>query len=97
MGVAVALAGLLMQAGQPWRPATEWFLRLGQNADSVGAAWWIAPAAEKIEGKDAPEFIVNVAIAPGTYGARLRSAATHRIDTARNQIAVPVNGRPTIR
>jgi hypothetical protein len=91
-------------AGQLWRPATEWILRLGPNADSVGTAWWTTPVEEKIEGTDsqdlyrygihAPEFVVNVTVAPGTYCAKLKFAATRNLDTARNRVTVLINGQP---
>jgi hypothetical protein len=93
-------------AGQLWRPATEWVLRLGPNADSVGAAWWTAPAEVRLEGTDspdlyrygvhAPEFVVNVTVAPGTYYAKFKFASTRGLDTARNRVTVLINGQPAI-
>jgi len=93
-------------AGQLWRPGAEWILRLGPNGDSVGTAWWTTPAEEKIEGTDspdlyrygihAPEFIVNITVAPGTYYAKLKFAATRNLDTARNRVTVLINGEPRI-
>jgi hypothetical protein len=93
-------------AGQLWRPATEWILRLEANADSVGTAWWTTPVQDKIEGSDspdlyrygvhAPEFVANVTVGPGTYYAKLKFAATRNLDTARNRITVLINGEPRI-
>jgi len=89
--------------GQPWRPATEWFVRLGRGADSVGEAWWTTPAEETIAGTasqdlyrygvHAPEFVVNVTVAPGVYRARLLFAATRDLNTAINRVTVLINGQ----
>jgi len=93
-------------AGQLWRPGAEWILRLGPNGDSVGMAWWTTPVQDKIEGCDspdlyrygihAPEFIVNITVAPGTYYAKLKFAATRNLDTARNRVTVLINGEPRL-
>lgn len=89
-------------AGNTWRPATEWIVRLGPGGDSVGTAWWTQPAVETIEGTDspdlyrygvhAPEFVVNVTVAPGAYQAVLKFAATRSFDTQRNRVTVRING-----
>ncbi|HPC16443.1 MAG TPA: GDSL-type esterase/lipase family protein [Candidatus Hydrogenedentes bacterium] len=94
------------KAGNAWRPATEWIVRMNQGADVVGAAWWTEPVAETIEGTDspnlyrygihAPEFIVNATVAPGMYRATLKFAATRGFDTAKNRVSVFVNGQPMI-
>jgi len=93
-------------SGHLWRPGTEWILRLGPNADSVGTAWWAAPADEKIDGTDspdlyrygihAPEFIVNVTVAPGKYYAKLKFANARKLDTSRNRVTVLINGQPVV-
>ena len=92
--------------GNPWRPATEWILRMGPNGDSVAAAWWTSPAEEKIENTDtpdlyrygvhAPEFIVNLTVAPGAYDVTLKFAATRGYDTGRNRVTVLANGKPVV-
>jgi hypothetical protein len=93
-------------SGNAWRPATEWVVRLSPNADSVATAWWTAAQAEKIEGTDtpdlyrygvhAPEFVVNVTVAPGAYCATLKFAATRGLDSAHNLISVAINGQSAI-
>ena len=93
---------LLDAAGNAWRPATEWVVRMGQGGDAVGAAWWTAPVTEAILGTAAPEpyrygvhaheFTVNVTAAPGEYVAVLKFAATRDMDTSVNRVSVVVNG-----
>lgn len=86
---------------QCWKPATEWLVRFGPNADSVGAAWWTTRSEADIAGTDsqelyrygihAQEFVVNVTVAPGTYQAKLMFAATRDMDTTRNRITILIN------
>ncbi|HPO13218.1 MAG TPA: hypothetical protein PLI09_07215 [Candidatus Hydrogenedentes bacterium] len=93
-------------AGNAWRPALEWVVRLGANADSVAAAWWTDPVKEEIGGTDfqeiyrygahAPEFVVNVTVGPGAYYAKILFAATRGIDTSKNLVTVLINGQPVI-
>lgn len=93
-------------AGSAWRPALEWVVRLGANADAVAATWWTDPVKEEIEGAEtpelyrygahAPEFVVNVTVGPGTYYTKLKFAATRGIDTAKDLVTVLINGQPVI-
>jgi len=72
--------------GQPWRPATEWVTRLGFGVDTVARCWWRTRRSMYIGGtKDeeiyrygihAPEFWVNLTVAPGQYRVRLHWADT---------------------
>ena len=92
--------------GNEWKPATEWFARLGGNADSVAATWWSSPAEGNITGTDsadlyrygahAPAFTVNITVGPGEHYAILKFAATRGIDTAKNLVTVFVNGEKAI-
>jgi len=93
-------------AGNAWRPALEWVVRLGANADVVVATWWKEPVKETVEGTDtqevyrygvhAPEFVVNVTVGPGVHNAKLKFAATRGIDTAKNLVTVLINGQPVV-
>ena len=92
--------------GNEWKPATEWFARLGANADSVAATWWSTPAEGDIAGTDSPDlyrygahapaFTVNVTVGPGEHYAILKFAATRGIDTAKNLVTVFINGEKVI-
>lgn len=72
--------------GQAWRPATEWVTRLGFGVDTVARCWWRSRRSMYIGGtKDeeicrygvhAPEFWVNLTVAPGQYRVRLHWADT---------------------
>ena len=69
-----------------WRPGTEFVTRLGFGADTVARCWWMNRRSMYIGGtKDqeiyrygvhAPEFWVNLTVAPGQYLIRLHWADT---------------------
>jgi len=93
--------------GNLWRPGTEFVIRLGSKKDSVAESWWTTPVEQPILGtKDADlyrygihgrEFCVNVTVGPGTYGVRLKFAATRGLDTGASCVTVAVNGREVVR
>jgi len=72
--------------GNPWRPGTEFVTRLGFGADTVARCWWTRRRSMYIGGTrdeeiyrygvHAPEFWVNLTVAPGEYLVRLRWADT---------------------
>ena len=72
--------------GNPWRPATEFCVRLGPYTDSVKETWWTEPRRMHIGNTDDPElyrygvqaqeFWTNVTVGPGTYHVRLKFAET---------------------
>lgn len=72
--------------GQAWRPATEWVTRLGFGVDTVARCWWRSRRSMYIGGTmdqeiyrygvHAPEFWVNLTVAPGQYRVRLHWADT---------------------
>ncbi len=72
--------------GNAWRPGTEFVTRSGNGADTVARCWWNCRRSMYIGGtKDeeiyrygvhAPEFWVNLTVAPGTYLVRLHWADT---------------------
>jgi len=72
--------------GNAWRPGTEFVTRLGFGADTVAKCWWNRRRSMYIGGtKDeeiyrygvhAPEFWVNLTVAPGQYLVRLHWADT---------------------
>ncbi len=72
--------------GHAWRPGTEFVARVGADADTVARCWWHdrrsmyigGTAEEEIYryGVHAPEFWINLTVAPGTYKVRLHWADT---------------------
>jgi hypothetical protein len=72
--------------GHSWRPGTEFVTRVGFGGDTVARSWWVSRRSMYIGGtKDqeiyrygvhAPEFWVNLTVAPGTYRLRLHWADT---------------------
>jgi len=48
-------------------------------------------------GIHAREFVVNVTVGPGKYHARLKFAATRKLDTSRNCVTVAINGREVVK
>jgi hypothetical protein len=72
--------------GAPWRPGTEFVTRLGFGKDTVARCWWTSRRSMYIGGTrdeeiyrygvHAPEFWVNVTVAPGSYRVRLHWADT---------------------
>jgi hypothetical protein len=72
--------------GQAWRPGTEWVTRVGFGVDTVNRCWWHRRRSMYIGGTPdeeiyrygvhAPEFWVNLTVAPGLYLVRLHWADT---------------------
>jgi len=72
--------------GNAWRPGTEFVARLGFGADTVARCWWHRRRSMYIGGTrdeeiyrygvHAPEFWVNLTVAPGQYLLRLHWADT---------------------
>ena len=92
-------------AGNLWRPATEFVVRLGASADSVAQAWRTTPV-NTVSGTDAelyrygvyaPEIIANFTVGPGRYHVRIKLAATRGVDTKSAPMTIIVNGNPFVR
>ncbi|HWV99955.1 MAG TPA: malectin domain-containing carbohydrate-binding protein [Candidatus Acidoferrum sp.] len=72
--------------GNAWHPGTEFVTRLGFGVDTVARCWWLARRSMYIGGTadpelyrygvHAPEFWVNLTVAPGKYLVRLHWADT---------------------
>ena len=72
--------------GNAWHPGTEFITRTGFGADTVAKTWWTSRRSMYIGdtrdqeiyryGVHAPEFCVNLTVAPGTYRVRLHWADT---------------------
>ncbi|SPE61387.1 exported hypothetical protein [Verrucomicrobia bacterium] len=72
--------------GHTWRPGTEFITRTGFGVDTVARTWWISRRSMYIgDTKDeeiyrygihAPEFCINLTVAPGSYRLRLHWADT---------------------
>ena len=92
--------------GHSWRPATELVTRGASRQDTVSAFWWTNPAPGEITGTRDPElyrygvhgreFWVNATVGPGRYHARLKFAATRKLDTRKNCFDVRINGRRVV-
>jgi hypothetical protein len=73
--------------GNAWRPCTEWVCRAGDLVDVVRQTWWTQRRRLDVAntsdpelyryGIHAPEFWVNVTVAPGTYHVRLKFMETY--------------------
>jgi hypothetical protein len=72
--------------GGAWRPGTEFVARVGPDVDTVAKCWWRNRRSMYIGGTPdeeiyrygvhAPEFWVNLTVAPGSYKVRLHWADT---------------------
>jgi len=72
--------------GNAWRPDTEFVARVGADVDTVARCWWHNRRSMYIDGTHdeeiyrygvhAPEFWVNLTVAPGNYTVRLHWADT---------------------
>ncbi|HWD19894.1 MAG TPA: malectin domain-containing carbohydrate-binding protein, partial [Verrucomicrobiae bacterium] len=72
--------------GQAWRPGTEFVTRTGFGVDTVARTWWINRRSMYIGGArdeeiyrygiHAPDFCVNLTVAPGSYLVKLHWADT---------------------
>jgi len=72
--------------GNAWRPGTEFVARVGADVDTVARCWWHNRRSMYIDGTHdeeiyrygvhAPEFWVNLTVAPGNYTVRLHWADT---------------------
>lgn len=101
--------------GHAWRPGTEWLTRLGFGVDTVARCWWHTRRSMYIGGtKDeeiyrygvhAPEFWVNLTVAPGQYRVRLHWSDTPetpwveregRWDPVSRPTTVAINGTTVI-
>jgi hypothetical protein len=90
--------------GDAWRPCTEWVSRLGFMADVVQKAWWTnrrrlevgnTPDPELYRyGIHAPEFWVNITVAPGAYHVRLKFMETY--DRVHNKDAAKEGDKPLL-
>jgi len=94
-------------AGNPWRPGTELVIRTGHHTDPVAKCWWTEPTHGPIAGTPdaelyrygvhAPEFWVNVTVAPGTYRVCLKLAERRaEDDPARRPMTVSIHGRDVV-
>ncbi|HUT94175.1 MAG TPA: malectin domain-containing carbohydrate-binding protein [Thermoguttaceae bacterium] len=94
-------------AGNPWRPGTELVIRTGHHTDPVAKCWWTEPAEGPIAGTPdaelyrygvhAPDFWVNLTVAPGAYRVCLKLAERRaEDDPARRPMTVSVNGRDVV-
>lgn len=92
--------------GNPWRPGTEFLIRLGDTIDTVEAAWWKTRRRHVIFGTDNPElyrygvhgkkFWVPLTVGPGVYHVRLKFAETRDIEAEKRCIDVAINGKERV-
>jgi len=89
--------------GTAWRPATEWIVRSGFNADSVAKHWWTKPTRATITGTrdqelyrygaHAPELTAFFTVAPGRYSVRLHFAECRQVRPDQRALDIEINGR----
>ena len=101
--------------GNAWRPGTEFVTRLGFGVDTVTRTWWTSRRSMYIGGTQdeeiyrygahAPEFWVNLTVAPGQYLVRLHWADTPETawveregkwDPVSRPTSVAINGKTVI-
>ncbi len=90
--------------GTLWRPATEWIVRSGFNADSVALHWRTRPTRATIlgtrdpelyrYGAHAPDLTAFFTVAPGRYSVRLRFVETRQVRPEQRALDIEINGRP---
>jgi hypothetical protein len=102
-------------SGHPWRPGTEFVTRAGFGVDTVARTWWHRRRSMYIGGTPdpeiyrygvhAPEFWVNLTVAPGEYTVRLHWADTPETpwveregkwDPVSRPTTVAINGAPVL-
>ncbi len=94
-------------SGNAWLPATEFVVRTGHHTDPVAQTWWTQPTTGAISntpdaelyryGAHAPEFWVNVTVAPGSYRIGLRFAERRDpADPKRVPMSVRINGQEVV-
>ncbi len=93
-------------AGNAWRPATEFIIRLGHGVDSVKAAWWTDRKQIQIAGTNDPElyrygvhgkdFWADFTVGPGIYHARLKFCETRRIEPKLRAVTILINGEEKV-
>jgi hypothetical protein len=91
-----------------WRPGSEFVTRAGSGVDTVARTWWISRRSMYIGGTvdeeiyrygiHAPEFWVNLTVAPGAYLVRLHWADTPETfkETVSYPTSVAINGETVI-
>ncbi|MBI5091112.1 MAG: hypothetical protein HZB26_01570 [Candidatus Hydrogenedentes bacterium] len=89
-----------------WRPCTEWASRTGALTDVVQKTWWTqrrrlevanTPDPELYRyGIHAPEFWVNVTVAPGAYHVRLKFMESFELTAAKRAVTVLINGEERV-
>ncbi len=93
--------------GSLWRPATEWIVRSGVNADSVVAHWHTRPTRATIlgtrdpelyrYGAHAPDLTAFFTVAPGRYTVRLHFVETRQVRPEQRALDIEINGRSVAR
>jgi hypothetical protein len=88
--------------GNTWRPGTEYVVRTGKGSDAVAKTWWTMHQAVFIKntpdpelyqfGVHAPDFTVNLTVAPGNYHVRLKFAETQFNGPGQRGMNVYLNG-----
>jgi hypothetical protein len=89
--------------GHAWRPATEWTIRLGHEADAVREAWWTARRLHQVAGTDdaelyrygahGREFAYTFTVPPGDYHLVIHLAESRRSTASLHAaVTVLVNG-----
>jgi hypothetical protein len=93
--------------GNSWRPCTEWVTRAGNGFDVVRQTWWTERRRLFIDGTPdpeiyrygvrAPEFWVNVTVAPETYHVRLKFMEAFEMTSVKRPVTVLINGEERVK
>lgn len=93
-------------AGNAWRPGTEFVVRTETETDTVAKSWWTTLQAIHVEGSPdaqlykygvhAPDFVVNVTVAPGTYYARMKFSENQYFSANARAMSIFVNDEKKI-
>ncbi len=92
----------LDSSGGKWRPAAEWIVRLGNEADSVKDSWWTEPTRDVIlgtvdqelyrYGAHAKDITAFFTLGPGNYSLRLHFVETRQTPPIERAITICING-----
>jgi hypothetical protein len=92
--------------GHAWRPGTEFVVRTGERTDTVARTWWTMRQAVMVAGTQdeelyrygvhAPDFVVNVSVAPGTYYARLKFSENQFREANRRAVTILLNDKKVV-
>lgn len=89
-----------------WRPGTEFVVRTGERTDTVARTWYTMRQAVNVAGTrdeelyrygvHAPDFVVNLTVAPGAYYARLKFSENQFREANKRAITILINDNKVV-